>query len=181
VRRTAAILVCLMLLLAVGVAYNQCSQNQCSGQNCPSPCPGNCPQGSCATCPNANQNCPLKTDCKTCRHDGTCSAKDSDKVTTASGAVRYVRGGNNAVKVMSAGKGLLLRIYPKCGMGDVLKQKLSALKKGEQVSANYWTCPKSGRHYLVDISVGAASAAAPTATGCSAAGSCPMGGGCGGQ
>ena len=181
-RKAIAVLICLMLLLAVGVAYNQCAQKQCDKTSCPSPCPGNCPTptASCSSCPNASASCPMQGACVNC--DGsTCSLKDCEKVATFTGGIRYIRSANSGVKVVNGDKGLLLRVSDQCAAADALRQKLSALKRGDAVTAKYWTCPKSGNHYLVDIAAGAASATAPAAGGCGAAGGCPMSGGCGGQ
>ena len=184
-RKAAAILICLMLLLAFGVAYNQCAQKQCNKQDCPTPCPGNCPTGvaaNCSTCPHASGSCPMKGDCATCDGDN-CPLKGSAAVKTMSGAVRYVVATNSIVKVQAGEQGLRLRVNPKCAAAEAMRQKLSALTKGEQVTAKYWTCPQSGKTYLVDISASASTAAAPApapmAPGCG--GTCPMTGGCGGQ
>jgi hypothetical protein len=54
------------------------------------------------------------------------------------------------------------------------------LAKGDAITAKFWTCPKSGRHYLVSITGGATTAesTATTPTSCPSSGGC---GGCGGQ
>ena len=154
-RKAIAVLVCLMLLLAVGVAYNQCAQKQCDKTSCPSPCPGNCPTPTVSSsCPHASAECPKKGACANC--DGaTCSLKDCEKVAAFAGTVRYVLSTSPGVKVVADGKGVLLRVSAECASADALKQKLSALKRGDAVSAKYWTCPQSGKHYLVDIAAGA--------------------------
>ena len=178
-RKAAAILVCLLLLLSVGVAYNQCSQKPCGQTTCASPCAGNCPTptASCASCPNASAACPMKGQCVNCDGD-SCALKDCDKVATVAGAVRYVRSTNMAVKVIQGDQGLLLRVRADCPKASDLKAKLAALVKGDAVTAKYWTCPKSGRHYLVDISGGATAAESAAIT--TAPMSCPSSGGCGG-
>jgi len=185
VRRVAAVLICLILLLAVGIAYNQCVQQQCSKENCPSPCPGNCPTGGCpqaSTCPSASASCPMGTACATCDGSDGCPLKGTDKVSTAAGTVRSVRARNGTVKLATGpNQSLLLRVNPACKLADATKQKLSALKKGDAVTAQFWTCPKSGKHYLVDLSTSASADASiitsPSAGACG--GSC--GGGCGSQ
>jgi len=194
VRKAIAVLICLMLLLAVGVAYNQCAQKQCDKTSCPSPCPGNCPtpkascascpspggcpapKASCAACPGACADCPAKGACANC--DGSsCPVKDCPKVAAFAGAVRYVLSTSPGVKVVADGKGLLLRVSGECASADALKQKLSALKRGDAVTAKYWTCPQSGKHYLVDIAAGA-----PAASGACCGGTgCPPSGGCAGK
>ncbi|MBM3498982.1 MAG: hypothetical protein FJX74_09965 [Armatimonadetes bacterium] len=184
-RKAAAILTCLLLVLSVGVAYSKCGQEGCGQASCPSPCPGNCPSASssCSSCPNASASCPAKTECADC--DGaSCALKDCDKVATVSGTVRYVRSTHTAVKVVNGDQGLLLRIKSDCAQSCGLKAKLAALTKGDAVSAKYWTCPQSGKHYLVDIAGGAtaaeSAATAPAPAGCPSTGGCG-GGGCGGQ
>jgi len=178
VRKAIAVLICLMLLLAVGVAYNQCAQKQCDKTSCPSPCPGNCPTptASCSSCPKASADCPPKGDCVNC--DGsTCSLKDCEKVAAFTGVVRYVVSANSRVKVVAGDKGLLLRVHDECASAEALKQKLSALKRGDTVSAKFWTCAQSGKHYLVDIAAGA-----PAASGaCCGGAGCPPTGGCAGK
>ena len=197
-RKAIAILVCLMLLLAVGVAYNQCAQKQCDKTSCPSPCPGNCPTptASCASCPNAAAGCAQKcacadcdgidckcADCKCANCDGAaagckdCACKGCGKVAAFAGTIRYVRSANAGVKVVAGDKGLLLRVSDQSASADALKQKLSALKRGDAVTAKFRTCPKSGNYYLVDIAAGAPAAAG----GCCGGTGCPPTGGCAGQ
>jgi hypothetical protein len=189
-RKVAAILVCLLLLLSVGVAYSKCGQAGCGGG-------GSCSaaEASGASCPEGQTACAAKAacdgDCASCEGpasacadcDGTsCAQKDCDKVASISGTVRYVRSTNSAVKVATADKAVLLRINTQCTQSSGLKTKLAALAKGDAVTAKYYTCPESGKHYLVDISGGATAAesAATTPAGCPSTGGCG-GGGCGGQ
>lgn len=158
VRNTALVLVCLLLLVAVGAAYNQCLPKPCGKQDCPSACPDTCPCPSCADCPHRG----------TCLRCEACPSKGC-AVSTASGTVRYVRVTGSAVKVVNGGNGLLLRVNPKCAAASAIKQKLLTLKKGDAVTAKYWVDANSGKSYLVDISQ--AVTATPTSAG-AAPGSC---------
>jgi hypothetical protein len=166
-----------LLLVSVGVAYNQCSQKPCDKTSCPSPCPGNCPTptAASASCPSASAACPLKSECVNCDGD-TCALKDCNKVATVAGTVRYVRSTNTAVKVVAGDQSLLLRTNPSCPKASALQAKLAALAKGDAVTAKYWTCPKSGRYYLVEITGGATAAESAATTPAA----CPSAGGCGG-
>jgi hypothetical protein len=162
VRTYAAVFLCLVLIATVGVAYNQCSKKPCGKDVCPTPCPGTCPATSASTsCSQAAScsaaaACPSKDACGTCDNscaDGcdNCPLKGSDKVTKIAGAVRYVRGTNSAVKVASGDQAVLLRISDACGQCASLRTALAALKRGQEVNAEYRSCAKTGRHYLVSI------------------------------
>jgi len=178
VRKFGAILVVLMLLVAVGIAYEQCCQWT---QNCPKSQEG-CDGSACSSCVLSAgcDGCPGSADCDNCP-----MMTDQSRVKKVTGTVRYIRSTNKAVKVMNGDQGMLLRVSAKCSTGctERLKKAIGGFEKGQQVTAWYWDCPATGKAYLANIKPGAdattgSEGTSPAAAGCGAV--APSCGGCSG-
>jgi hypothetical protein len=148
VRKFGAVLVVLFLLVAVGVAYEQCSQ---WAQQCPKAQQGECDGSACSSCPISAgcEGCPNAGDCDNCA-----MAQGSERVKKATGTVRYIRSTKKAVKVMTGeDEGMLLRISSKCDCAckQRLMKAIGELEKDQKVDAWYWKCPASERYYLANI------------------------------
>ena len=155
-RKLGVVLIGLVLVFAVGVAYNQCSQQ--GGGSCPagvSPEQGNfC--GSAGSCP-ASSDCTACATCADCDNDcADCELVKSDKIKMISGTVRYTRSTNKAVKVVDGDSAVLLRVdrnsCEHCQKGQM--STIAGLEKGDGVKAWYWTCAKSGKSYLTKLVAG---------------------------
>ena len=175
-RKFGAVFAVLMLLVAVGIAYEQSCQWT---QSCPKSDQG-CDGSSCSSCALSAgcDGCPRSGDCDNCA-----MVQGSKRVKKVTGTVRYIRSTKKAVKVMNGDKGMLLRVSTKCSAGctERLKKAIGGFEKGQQVTAWYWDCPATGKYYLANIKPGADATTGgegTSATGCGLA--APSCGGCSG-
>ena len=159
-RKLGAVMIGLLLLAAVGVAYNQCSQG--SGPSCGTTCAGVSTEqaSACGSCAYSEARAKCDGDCATCEcpDAGKCSKKCADcpdgACAKVSGTVRYTRSTNKAVKVMNGEDGYLLRVSRDCGGCQAgLMKTISGLEKGDSVEATYRKCPKSGKYYICTLKV----------------------------
>lgn len=174
-RKLGAVLIVLLLLVAVGVAYEQCCQ---WAQQCPKGQQGGCDGSACSSCV-------MSAGCEGCPHAGDCgncpAMKDAERVQKLTGTVRYIRSTNKVLKVMTGeAEGVLLRVSNNCSCAckQRLVKAISQLEKGQEVDAWYWKCPASGKHFLTNIKPAGEGTSAGEGT-TSAAG-CGMGAACGG-